>query len=223
MPDRKGVANALSGFSGTLAAAPQFLQQTIANQNPQILPGTNSQAIAHVEYGDPKHVYIDRPDQADQPILNHELTHVYQNTLAQPPTEGSGLFSGGAPNYDYGGWQGLIDAQAKKKTLRDFTDEQQGAMIEDYSRLKDQLAKNPKMAGEFDLANRAMGPLMRQMTTFPTKAQQPFYKYDQGTIDTKAAFPAPAAPPATVSGIATPLPEFGGAKIDLSAGMRRKK
>ena len=68
-----------------------------------------------------------------------------------------------------------------------------------------------------------MGPFMRQMTTFPTKAQQPFYKYDQGSIDTRAAFPPPGAPPATVSGIAKPLPEFGGAKIDLSAGMRRKK
>lgn len=224
---------------GSLKNVPEFLKPALEKAQTRIVAGEPGMGTtAHVRYGDPSRIYSDEPAFVDQPVLSHEATHVFQNSLKNPepytkPT---------ADVYDYGGWQGLIDARKQGKTMADFNLEQQATMLEDYQRLQQRLKAIPPSANQdwiqqlppqnrarmlkqanmeaqqdrqralqqWDLANQAVGPYIHQLGAMPLKGDT------STTINT--APPSPAPPPAAQTGIAKPLPEVGGPAIDLSAG-----
>jgi hypothetical protein len=199
----------------SLDQAPDFIKQLLKTSGTKMVSGSDGDAsVAHVNPGDMKRIYVDDPVLMDKPTMAHETVHIYQSSLKEPmkgdPTEQAG---GHDANYEYGGWKGLLDAQAKRKSIRDFTDEQQAAMVGDYVRLQgaiqdpSYMSKSPEfrkqMLEEWDEANRALGPYLRQLMTQPKEGEP-----SGGTIDTHPAPPGP--PPASVSGIAIPLEGIGG-------------
>ena len=203
---------------------PEFVQPAIKNAR-IVMGNPGSDAAAQVKASEPNTVFVDRPEIVDRPMLGHESTHIYQLKLRDPmradPAGSSGRGSAEI-NYEYGGWQGLLDAQAKHKTIRDYSDEQQAEMVGDYMALQDRLLKYPdvpKWSGiktpqakqeyyqhllsEWDLANRALAPFIHQLATQP-KRDEP----QGGAIDMRPRPPGP--PPAALTGAAIPLEEMGG-------------
>jgi hypothetical protein len=203
----------------SLKDAPDFLQKTLQKYGTKYYIGDAFRSsAAHVYPGDTNRIYIDRPGLFDRGVQAHEATHIYQGALREPMKGDAEEERGGEANYNYGGWKGLIEAQKQHKTIRDFTDEQQAEMVGDYVRLQDSLSDPIYMKGdasfkrvlldEWDEANKAMGPYLRQLMSQPKQDEPESSMLHPGTIDTKPAPPGP--PPASVSGAAIPLAGIGG-------------
>lgn len=195
---------------------PDFLRDRLSGSKVQVSLGDPARStVAHVYPGQSK-IYVDRPGLMDRPTFGHEATHVYQGQLQEPM---KGDANPNNPDYDYGGWQGLIKAQAQRKTIRDFTDEQQAEMVGDYLRLQDEMLdpsymkKTPEqriqLLKEWDLANKALAPYLRQLAGQPKQGDN-----GKGGIDTRP--PAPPSAPAELTGMAIPLKEIGGKAAFLS-------
>ncbi len=219
----------------SLDEAPDFVKPVLHKQGTRMVSGhEGGSSVAHVNPSDPHHIYVDEPIMMDKPTMAHETVHVFQGSLKEPmkgdPQEQAG---GHDANYDYGGWKGLIEAQGKHKSIRDFTDEQQAEMVGDYVRLQDSLHdpayvnKTPEfkkqLLEEWDLANKALAPYLRQLSGQPKEGDPQGNLLHLGTIDTR---PAPLGPPpAALTGIASPLSQIGGhaAFISLKSGLVPKE
>lgn len=225
-------SKAMEGVS--LANAPAFQQPLLKAAKTRYKIGTpGDMSKAHVSSSDPTSIYADEPELVTPSIQAHELTHVYQLSLREAMKHDVSEDKPGgiapASTYDYGGWQSLIDARNKGKTIRDFTDEQQASMIEDYTNLQTKLhdpsyqtlpaAKKVAMLNEWDQANQALAPYLRQLIGQPKLDDPKGDIFHLQTLDLKPPSP-PGPPPAALTGTAVPLPEMGGTSVYTNLGTK---
>ncbi len=131
-------------------------------------------ATAKENSSDPYKIQVLAPDLYGPPILNHELTHTYQDTRAQGITPASPVTQSGTRAYSYGGVQGLQAARMQGKTVSDFNPEQQADMVKDYKWEHDQYLKKAA-SGKITPADekraydlqQAYHPFIRQLAGMP--------------------------------------------------------
>jgi hypothetical protein len=234
----------------TLTNVPDFEQPTAAatkivlgKSDDSDLPA-NQITVASADYGDynnkgkDKRVVVYSPKDMDQGILNHEVFHLIQEDQTRRSYEADVphndyVRANDASVYDYGGLEGLEGMLRNGKTLTDLNNEQQAAVLQDYTNamskfglaqdpdsVKARNSKNPvdrQVQAALDAANakrnppekadrlnRAYGPFIRQMAEMARAGD---------TINTTPATPGP--PPAALTGAIKPLPEIGGKTIQL--------
>lgn len=245
---RLGTGNVTEIFGGLVkrgtpidpSTAPAFIQPVIQAEHTQTRPGgLAGKAIAHVNPFTPESIYIDEPQNIDPSILAHEETHAFQDRLQGSFWRGMQQIPYHRPDvdYDFGHWQGLIDAHAKGSTIGSFTDEQQATMIEEYTKLQQEIhdpdfknygpqAQQYKLQ-QWDLANRALAPYLKQLTGQPKLDEPGGGIFDVGSLlDVRGLFkpkvldlvkerPTPPTPPAEETGVMKPLPEIGGSSVEV--------
>jgi hypothetical protein len=148
---------------------PLFLQKSALQANMAIANDRElmPQDIAH-EYAGGE-IRVDTPSMFDRPVMAHELTHVYQDARTReftfPPDQKT-------DKYNYGGMNGLKKAIQDRKTIANFSVEQQASIVEDYYRAhRDMLAQgklNPRTASDFEEMKKTYGPFIRQLAGVPT-------------------------------------------------------
>ena len=161
------------------SSVPAFLQQGLdMNKVQQVVttPQTEEdrQSTAAVDSSQPYTIKVLAPDLYGPPILNHELTHTYQDTRSQGISPSSPITQSGRAAYDYGGIQGLQSAIANRKTVSDFNAEQQAEMVKDYKFYHDQyLTKaaqgkiTPADEKKMYALQQAYHPFIRQLADMP--------------------------------------------------------
>jgi hypothetical protein len=199
----------------SMDAVPQFLRDTLdmtkvkiggmdpnAVKNATTYTGPTGKPLAdYVSSDDPYTIHSDPNIPLRQSLLNHELTHTYQDISGAQ-------FAPADPKdpYNYGGVQGLLDAQAKGKKINDFSNEQVARMIQDHtertSALKTYAAQGvlqPEDVAAYQKWKSAVGPYVTQLAALKGKkyAAQP---EKPGTISDLPEFsndtiPVPAAKP----------------------------
>jgi hypothetical protein len=133
-------------------------------------------SIAKVSDDDPYKVQVLSPDLYGPPILNHELTHTYQETRNKDlPSVSAPVTQSGRAAYDYGGIKGLQTALANRNTIADFNDEQQAEIVKDYKFYHDQyLAKaaqgkiTPAEEKQMYDLQQAYHPFIQQLADMPS-------------------------------------------------------
>jgi hypothetical protein len=159
---------------------PAFLKQNIdmgrvrqVVTTPQTKEDLNS--TAGVGDDDPYRVKVYAPDLYGPPILNHELTHTFQDTRNKSlPSISAPITGTGRSVYDYGGVKGLEVARLQGKTIADFNAEQQADMVKDYKWFHDQYlnkAAQGKITPEdekkmYEL-QQAYHPFIKQLAAMP--------------------------------------------------------
>lgn len=202
-----------------IANSPEFMKSALREHHTKYYKGNPEERdIAYVPAGTTKAIYVVHPELMNRAIRSHEGTHIYQSTLRDPMSYGKESDR----MYDYGGWQGLLDARSKGKHIRDFTDEQQAQMIEDYVKLQDLLhtgdfkGEPPLIQKyrleEWDKANQALGPFLHELATQPKESESKGTRFNPEKLDLKPP-PAPGPPPAALTGQAVPLPDIGGTSV----------
>lgn len=167
--------NPLPGYGDV----PAFLQQGLdMSRVRQVVTEPQTEldraATAKENSVDPYKIQVLAPDLYGPPILNHELTHTFQDTRSRGLIPAQPLSQGGRFGYDYGGVEGLKAAQAKGKTVSDFNYEQQAEMVKDYKWEHDQYLKKAA-AGTITPADekraydlqQAYHPFIQQLANMP--------------------------------------------------------
>lgn len=159
---------------------PNFIRQGIdmskIRQVPAPPPKTedDKSTIAYVLTSDPYKININRPALYGKPVLNHELTHTFQNTRSPDLGRTAVPLDFSKPTtpktYDYGGVEGL----KKAKSIAEFNVEQQAKIVQDYKAKQNKyLAKvkagkaTPAVLREFYEAHQAYHPLVKQLAAMP--------------------------------------------------------
>jgi hypothetical protein len=159
---------------------PAFIQQGVDMSKvrqvvtePQNTADRNS--TAGVGGDDPYKVKVYAPDLYGPPILNHELTHTFQDTRNKSlPDPSAPMQRSGRAAYDYGGIKGLQAARLQGKTIANFNAEQQADMVKDYKWYHDQYLKKAATGkitpadekGMYDL-QQAYHPFIQQLAGMP--------------------------------------------------------
>jgi hypothetical protein len=209
----------------SLDNAPGFTQKSLQKSGTKLdFTHPEKGTVAHVDMNDLSKIHVDQPSAMDKPIMAHEATHIFQGNLKEPMSGDAKESFDTKANYDYGGWQGLVKANEQHRHIRDFTDEQQAKMVGDYVELEQKMQnafkeppeKKLQLLKEWDLANQAMRPYVKQM-----QGQEMKWDKDSSTISTKPD--PPPAPPAELTGIAIPLEGIGGKAAYLEMGLVPKE
>ena len=152
--------------------------------------------VADVDPANPKTIEVREPSLYDKPTNTHEFTHVFQ--LSRNPAFASmrGQQQATTPaDYDYGGVDGLLQAQLQRKTISSFTPEQQANMVADYQReTQDAIAKGDRV--KLAKLNAAYGLYVRQLSNIPGKDANMTQMTQQDLTP-----PAPGPPASTVAGM----------------------
>lgn len=186
----------------TLADLPPFLRKSnvgtkVVNAPPmRIGQGT---VDADVDPANPHTIEVRNPQAFTQPVQTHESTHVFQESR-NPAFVQAGLnlqtnTQGTPAMYDYGGVDGLLQAQRQGKTISNFSPEQQATMVADYQRATQDAIKRGDGA-TLARVTAAYHPFVGQLAKIPPKGANM-------TTMTSADLtpPAPGLPPATVAGM----------------------
>ena len=168
--------NSMPGYGDV----PAFLQNNLDMSKVRQVPTepvteTDRNAIASVGGKDPYRVNVYATDLYGPPILNHELTHTFQDTRNKSlPGSSAPIKQSGRAAYDYGGIKGLQAARMQGKTIADFNAEQQADMVKDYKAYHDQYLKKAAqgkitpadMKAMYDL-QQAYHPFIKQLASIP--------------------------------------------------------
>ena len=137
---------------------------------------TERKATSEVDDFAPYKVKVLNPVLYGPPILNHELTHTYQDTRAEGINPAAPVEGFSEKNYDYGGLAGVQKARLQGKTISDFNYEQQADMVRDYKYHHDlylQKAANrtitPADEKHMYEIQQAYHPFIKQMAEMPGK------------------------------------------------------
>ena len=136
---------------------------------------TERNATAEVDSTDPYKVKVLAPDLYGPPILNHELTHTFQDTRnTNLPQVSAPIKQSGRAAYDYGGASGLVALRSSGKTVSDLNAEQQADMVKDYKVFHDQYLKKAaegKITKDDERAmyqaQQAYHPFIKQLASMP--------------------------------------------------------
>lgn len=152
---------------------PQFIKDNVDTSQIKFKPadpndpGMNAKGVAYVMPDDPSTLHVTDPSRMDQQTLDHEATHMYQNSLkdvkfADVPKSGN--------IYDYGDEDGLTKAQQQGKKVTDFNPEQVAKMVETYGAKKryfmDQAKQDnllPEDVDAFKKTQAAYAPYIQQL------------------------------------------------------------
>jgi hypothetical protein len=205
--------NSLPGYGDVPAFLKQGLDMSKVQQvvtAPQTVKDRG--AIAKETSDDPYKVQVFDTGLYGPPILNHELTHTYQDTRSKGITPA--VPATGSNVYDYGGLKGLQDARAKGKTVSDFNAEQQAEMVKDYKFYHDQyLAKaaqgkiTPAEEKQMYDLQQAYHPYIQQLADMPgadvNLQRNPLLELLglQKPVDIKSKVGAPELPPYNTAGL----------------------
>lgn len=160
---------------------PSFLRQNLDMSKVKQVVTTPQSAIdrnatASVDDTDPYKIKVLSPDLYGPPILNHELTHTFQDTRNDPSQVAASVPSTGRAAYDYGGVQGLANALKNRKTVSAFNYEQQAEMVKDYKVYHDQYLKKaaegkitPADERQMYQIQQVYHPFIAQMAIMPGK------------------------------------------------------
>ena len=163
------------------SAVPEFLKQGLdLNKVQQVVtqPATEQErrATAEVDDFEPYKVKVLDPRFYGPPILNHELTHTFQDTRAEGINPSTQIKQPGPGAYDYGGIEGLKQARKAGKTVSDFNYEQQADMVRDYKYHHDQYLQKaargtitPADEAHMYQLQQAYHPFIKQMAEMPGK------------------------------------------------------
>ena len=176
-------APATSLVSASPTAAPKFLQDSLPLNKISVKPvdmndfqganvtgnngrPTGGDAYGYVKSDDPYTVHTSDKG-FTQSSLNHEMTHMYQDTL--PPSVKFAEASKTDP-YNYGGVDGLTQAAKSGKKITDFSNEQVAKMVQDHTEKTNMIMQFAKLGvlqpGDVDKYNQwksAVGPYMTQL------------------------------------------------------------
>jgi GGDEF domain-containing protein len=127
---------------------------------------------------DPYKIEVLAPDLYGPPILNHELTHTFQDTRSKDINPAAPVEQSGRRAYDYGGVKGLEEALNKGKTISDFNYEQQAEIVKDYKVRHDQYLRKAAKGKITPAEEKAMfelqsayHPFIRQLASMPGSDQ----------------------------------------------------
>lgn len=168
-----------TGFPNPLEA-PAFLQQGLDMSKvrqinaPPAQTADQTKAVSYVSSDNPYEIKVGKPLIYNAPIMNHELTHTFQQTrnpalgeISAPVDKSRGTT---AAMYDYGG----IDGLKKAKSITQFNEEQQANIVKDYKAIQDKYLAQAKAgkASPAELrklyeAHQAYHPLVRQLAAMP--------------------------------------------------------
>ena len=163
------------------SSVPAFLKQGLdMNKVQQVVTQPETQperrAVAEVDEFEPYKVKVLDPGLYGPAILNHELTHTYQDTRAEGIDPAAPVEGFSQRNYDYGGVEGLQKARLQGKTVSDFNYEQQGDMVRDYKYHHDQYLQKaaqgtitPADEAHMYQLQQAYHPFIKQMSEMPGK------------------------------------------------------
>lgn len=183
-------------------AVPDFLKPTARTATTTIVPNDPNYA-AEVSIVAPHTIKYFGADQVTQPTTTHEVTHIFDNSRSVG-TLADDLFSRlkgkTTDSYDYGGMDGLLEAQKAHKTIADFGPEQRAEMVKDWQQMSQHAIKTGD-SKLLDQVNEAYGPLIRQFAALPARG-------DSSGINTTPA--DPGLPPAAQTGILAPDKLLGG-------------
>jgi hypothetical protein len=186
----------------TLMDLPSFLRPS--NVGTKIVTAPPMQAgqgqiVADVDPENPTTIQVRYPAGYTKAVNTHESTHVYQQSRnpAFASLQGQQQATT-AKAYDYGGVDGLLQAQQQGKTISDFTPEQQATMVSDYQQETQKAIAMGGTAGRVALARTtaAFHPFITQLAAIPAKGAN----MSQMTPHDLTP-PAPSVPPATVAGM----------------------
>ena len=193
MPDPKPPA----GY--TLMDLPSFERQ--ANVGTKVVSAPpmqigSGQVVADVDPANPTTIQVRYPAGYTPAVNTHESTHVYQQSrntaFANPQGQQQATT---AKAYDYGGMDGLLQAQQQGKTIASFTPEQQATMIADYQQ-QTQQAIAKRDPGTLAKVTAAYHPFVSQLAAIPPSGANMQQMTQQDLTP-----PAPGLPPATVAGM----------------------
>jgi hypothetical protein len=188
----------------TLDGVPAF-ERSIARTT-SVKQGRETDSIAHTVSGVPT-IYVDNPKLFTSAVAAHELMHRVQDKA------GSVKATGNSPaEYDYGGIKGLESLNQLHKTISSLTQEQQANIPQDYMT---QMAGWRKKAAAGTLTKQDLANADRMNAAFARPIQQEAAMAADKINTTPAP---PGAPPATLTGAITPLPEMGGPTIYAKGG-----
>lgn len=177
---------------------PNFLKPLVSSTSVDVHPDDPNYA-AEVKLTSPHTIQAYGEDQFTQPVATHEMTHIFDNSRnmhvqAQNLMDTlEGKVSN--DNYDYGGMEGLIQAQQQHKTIADFGPEQRANMVADYQELtKEAIDKGD--AKLLDQANAAYAPFIKQEASLPSKNESATTMTQKDLTP-----PEPGLPPAEETGI----------------------
>jgi hypothetical protein len=181
---------------------------------PRIVEG-NAQVTSDVDPANDTQINVRAPENYSPAIRGHESTHVAQFVRQDGvvPSQASGEKLATSTNdYDYGGVPGLLQAQQQGKTLANYSQEQQAAMVQDYiqgSRNIEAKAKagtaSPQDLQSYSQLQQAYHPFIKQLAPQPAG----------NTITTKPE--APGLPSADTPGLGMLSPDklMGGAAVPI--------
>ena len=167
-----------------LKDVPEFLKQGLdlgkvqqVATKPQTIQ--EQKAIAGVDSDNPYLVKVFDKGNYSTPVLNHELTHTFQDTRnSELPQVSSNKVSPGRSGYEYGGISGLVEARKKGKTISDFNYEQQAEMVKDYKTKHDEYLKkassgniSPSVEKEMYDLQQAFHPFIKQLAEMPSNKE----------------------------------------------------
>ncbi len=161
--------------SKEISEMPKFMQDTARMSGMGLAKTPDGRYVARV-MGGGTDITIDRPEWFDRATMAHELTHAYQNTRTREFQAPEADYEHDDKTYDYGGMPGLLDARAQRKTIANFSVEQQAEMVKHYydaHRDMVNLASQGKLskstAADFEEMKKAYGPFIRQLAGVPTE------------------------------------------------------
>lgn len=179
MPDKKPTPPAGYNIVTPDSTVPAFLQQGVDMSKVKVAPAPPSQtdlqklAVSYINPSDPYKINVGKPDKFTRPILNHELTHTFQQTrnpalgnVSAPVDKNFSI----QKRYDYGGIEGL----KKATSIAHFNEEQQANIVMDYKAAQDAYLAKVKAgkATPADLrkmyeTHQAYHPLVKQLAAMP--------------------------------------------------------
>jgi hypothetical protein len=185
------------GYRLEVNKMPSFLRPTAATSKIVAAP-LDDIAVAEVDSDNPKKILVRDPKNFTLPVETHEETHVFQfsRNPAIVNQWKDNLRKGNlTESYDYGGMDGLLQAQREHRSITSFGLEQQADIVKDFQQLTDKAIANKDFA-LLDKVNAAYGPYVRQLANLPAKNESM-------TTMTRRDLtpPPPGLPPATETGI----------------------
>lgn len=194
----------------SLDQIPRFLRDTLPMNKVSVGQGSldelkgyaasHPNAASYVQDSNPYAIKVLNSQQFNQGVLNHELSHAYQDQT-------KAKFAPVNPNnvYGYGGTAGLASTMQKGAKVTDFSPEQLARIVETHSNTFNQLAQKAQAGqltqedvNDYQQWRGAVSPLMQQFAALSGK------KYS-----------AQPAQPNTISD----LPEFSDQSISLPANL----
>ena len=179
---------------------PDFLKPSNAKTKTVAAPPLeegSGHVIADVDPAQPTTIQVRDPNLFTQPTQTHESTHVFQLSRNAPFVAGMSRQFQQAPSptmFDYGGMDGLIQAQNTHKTIANYTPEQQARMVQDFQQKTQDAIRGGDRATLAKVA-RAYQPFVGQLANIPPAGTNMKKMTRQDLTP-----PAPGLPPPTVAG-----------------------